>query len=371
MENTFLYKNKEYTFERYPKTQQRSLKAWNAADEHLVQHFDALSHSDKKLAIYNDRFGYLTCMLTTLLPDVVINYASQKKAILRNLAVNKLSENEIRFREPIEDRSEKINLAILKIPKSMDLFRLQLIQIAKTLEIDGTVLCGFMTKYFTPQILSVAAEFFENVEQSKAWKKSRVLTLKGLKPRKERSIINSIAFEDQIFQQYFGVFSAKNIDHASQFLIKNWEIKTGTKKILDLASGNGFLAKMIRNRNANCKIHLLDDDWLAVESSKLNFKQDDENTFFHFNDSLEFFEDGFFDLIVCNPPFHFEHETNIEVAIELFKEARSCLSEHGSLQIVANRHLNYRTHLIRLFEKVEITGKDKKFEIINCELPAG
>jgi 16S rRNA G1207 methylase RsmC len=197
-----------------------------------------------------------------------------------------------------------------------------------------------------------------------------VVTLKGLKPAEEKNIINSISFEDQIFRQYFGVFSGNHIDDASQFFIRYWKLKKlYPQRVLDLASGNGFLAKMVRLQKPDCEIHLLDDDWLAVESSKFNFDADDKDVFFHFNDSLENFDDQMFDLIVCNPPFHFEHETNIEVAIGLFKEAKRCLSKEGSFQLVANGHLNYKTHLRKLFERVEVVRKNKKFEVFDCRSP--
>lgn len=369
MKNEYTYNNKSFVFERYPKTEQRSLQPWNAADELILEHFESSEKEESNVSIYNDRFGFPACFLHEYSPNVIINFASQQKAIVQNLEANQLSKDKINFIEPLSNLDKNINIAVLKTPKSMDLFRLQLIQISKSLSENGIVLCGFMTKYFTPQMLDIAGEYFENIAQTKAFKKSRVLTLKGVKPYKEQNIINSISYDDLIFRQYFGVFSSNNIDYASQFFIENWKIGNDIKRVLDLASGNGFLAKIIRLQNSACEIHLMDDDWLAVESSKLNFDTNDSDTFFHFNDSLDIFGDDFFDLIVCNPPFHFEFETNIEVAISLFKQVKRCLSKDGSFQIVANRHLNYRTHLIKLFGQVEIIKRNKKFEIYNCKLP--
>jgi 16S rRNA G1207 methylase RsmC len=360
----------EYRFQRYPPTEQGSLRAWNAADEHLLDYFDPPVSLKGSLTICNDRFGFLTCHLNRFSPAVIINFASQQKAILQNLRANKLPAEGLRFIDPFKRSSEKTDMAIIKVPKSIDLFRLQLSEITKNLDEKGMVRGGFMTKYFTPQILSVAGKFFESVEQSRAWKKSRVLTLKGLKPLKDRKIVNEIQFEDQTFKQYSGVFSANHIDDSSQFFIRYWKLKKlNAGRVLDLASGNGFLAKMVQRQKPDSEIHLLDDDWLAVESSRLNFSENDKKVFFHFNDSLENFENEMFDLIVCNPPFHFEHETNIEVAIRLFGEAKRCLAKEGSFQLVANRHLNYKTHLRRLFKSVEIVRKNNKFEVFDCRIP--
>ena len=110
----------------------------------------------------------------------------------------------------------------------------------------------------------------------------------------------------------------------------------------------------------------MDDNWLAVESSKLNVK---ENSFFHYSDSMEIFEDDYFDLVVSNPPFHFENETNIEVSIKLFQEVGRCLKEDGKFQLVASRHLNFNTHLIKIFADVYVIAEDEKFEIYECLKP--
>ncbi|MEM6966642.1 MAG: methyltransferase [Bacteroidota bacterium] len=364
MNITFAHKNNDYQITRYPPTNNRSLRAWNAADEHLLQYLDDSLTTNSELAIYNDRFGFLTCTLHPFHPKVIVNYASQRKSILQNLKNNTLEKSKVEFCHPLVDLPKNVTLGLLKIPKSIDLFRLQLIQLTKALDANGVVLGGFMTKYFTPQILRVACEFFENVEQSRAWKKSRVITLKNPKPFLKKSIIHSITFRDQIFQQYFSVFSANNIDYASQFFITHLKVSETVSCVLDLASGNGVLAKMVRLKNTTCEIHLMDDSFLAIASSKLNLRE--PNTFFHLKDTLEDFEDNFFDLVISNPPFHFEHENNIDISIRLFGEVKRCLKPQGSFQLVANRHLNYKTHLTKIFSAVEIIAENKKFVIYEC-----
>ena len=377
MTENILPPKKDLKILRYPTTENRSLKAWNAADELLLQAVESLPTPPVSLAIFNDRFGFLTCQLWKSSPTVVLNFKSQEKAISKNLEANNLKVNDLDFILPLDDFSKEVDLAILKIPKSLDLFRLQLFQLSKSLTENATVLCGFMTKYFSPKILEIAGEFFEEIEQSKAWKKSRVLTLRKKKAFKEISIIHSIPFEpvlqpDQqdIYQQYFGVFSAKNIDYASQFFIENLRLKEDVNVVLDLASGNGILSKVIKKENPLVEIHLMDDSYLAVESSKLNLAQAEEHnktsTFFHFSDSLDIFEDDFFDLVVSNPPFHFEHETNIEVALGLFRDVRRVLKPGGNFQLVASHHLNFKTHLVKIFNSIHIVAENDKFIIYTC-----
>ena len=360
------YKDTEYTFSRYPATSNRSLTPWSALDGHLLNYAEQEEVQPQSVAIYNDRFGALACILHPHQPFSIINYKSQKKAHILNFEKNNLEIKKENWLNPLENIPSTIQMGLIKIPKSMDLFQLQLFQLSKALSEEGVVFCSFMTKYFSPQILKIANQFFEVVEQSKAWKKSRVVILQKKKPLQDISIINKIPFQDQTYQQYFGVFSAKNIDIATQFFIEILKPQKDNFRVLDLASGNGVLAHTIQLENPTNELHLMDDSWLAIESSKLNLK---ENSFFHYSDSMEIFEDKYFDLVVSNPPFHFENETNIEVSIKLFTEVGRCLKEDGKFQLVASRHLNFNTHLIKIFKDVYVIAEDEKFEIYECLSP--
>ena len=359
----FLFNQTEYKFVRYPATSNRSLRPWSAADEHLLQHLDYQEIKPEKLAILSDRFGFLTTILHSHQPFVILNYKSQEKAIHLNLKQNNLTDKMIRFLNPLEKIPSEIETAIIKVPKSLELFQLQLFQLSEALTDNAVVFCSFMTKYFSPQILKIANQFFEKVEQSNAWKKSRVLILQKKKTFQKISIANKIPFQKQTYQQYFGVFSANNIDYATQFFIEHLKPTKENFRVLDLASGNGILARTIQLQIPTNELHLMDDNWLAIESSKLNLK---ETSFFHYSDSMEIFKDEYFDLVVSNPPFHFENETNIEVAIKLFEEVARCLKPNGSFQLVASKHLNFKTHLIKLFSSVNILAENKKFVIYDC-----
>ena len=253
----------------------------------------------------------------------------------------------------------------MKVPKSVNLFELYLAQIAACIKDDGIVYCSFMTRHFTKQLLSISNKYFEVVEQSLAKKKARVLILKKRIDVEQPKLINKLTLSDsEEISQYYGVFSAKEIDQATQFFIENLQLDENTKEVLDLASGNGVLGFIVQKQLPDCKIHLIDDFYLAVESSKLNIKGD--NVCFHYNDTLKEIEDNSIDLVVSNPPFHFEYETNIEISLSLFKDVSYCLKPGGKFQLVANHHLNYGSHLERIFNSVVKTEKNNKFEIYTC-----
>jgi len=368
---------KQLVITRYPSTTDRSLQAFSAADEFVLKELADEDLLGKTIAIYGDRFGFLSAHLHHLNPFTVVVYKSQQKALQENFTRNNLTlvdasscsrEDQDRWISPLTSPPENIDLGIIRVPKSLDLFRLYLERLVPSLSDDGRVICSFMTRYFSPQILSIAEEFFEVAEQSLAWKKSRLLTLSKKKVREPGEVLNTIpyAFEDgstQEFKQYFGVFSARTIDYATQFLLEHLELNVGDEKILDLASGNGIIARAIQRKSPDAELHLVDDSVLAVESSRLNLNE--ENTHFHWDDTLDQFAKNSFDLVVSNPPFHFGHETNIEVSLRLFREVHEVLKPGGRFVCVANRHLNYKPHLKKSFQSVRMISENDKF-VIYC-----
>ncbi len=191
-----------------------------------------------------------------------------------------------------------------------------------------------------------------------------MVILKKKKGSNPASLLHEITLGKETFKQYYGVFSANNIDQATQFLIENIKVDPKATCALDLASGNGVIAHTIRKHNSSAEIHLVDDAYLAVESSKLNLS--DENSHHHFSDSLENFPPAFFDLVISNPPYHFDYETNIEIALGLFKQVKKHLKPDGHFQMVSAKSLNFKTHLTKLFSSVYVLQENDKFVIYDC-----
>ncbi|MBT6746559.1 MAG: class I SAM-dependent methyltransferase [Flavobacteriales bacterium] len=349
---------------RYPKSENKSLRSFSAADELIEEYIETENIALRAPVLLNDRFGYLACNFHKFSPISIVNYKSQEKALRQNMLDNSISIIEQNIIFPFDKINHEVEIAIVKVPKSLDLFRLQLQKLSKCLGENSQVICGFMTRHFSKQMLEIAGDYFEEVEQTKAKKKARLIILSKKKKTQSNSLFNEITFGNKTIKQYFGVFSANKIDQATEFFLDNLNVDSSADVILDLASGNGIIAHAIRQQNANAEIHLVDDSYLAVESSKLNLK--DENTHHHFSDSLENFTPEFFNLIVSNPPYHFEYETNIEVALDLFKQVHKKLKTSGHFQMVSAVSLNFKTHLTKLFSKVEILAENDKFIVYDC-----
>jgi 16S rRNA G1207 methylase RsmC len=168
---------------------------------------------------------------------------------------------------------------------------------------------------------------------------------------------------ESVLQQNYGVFSSDHIDYATQFLIDQIQVKETENNILDLACGNGVIAMAIQLQKPEAEIFLTDDSFLAIESAKLNI--DGPGVHYFWNDQLDDIPEKSLDLAVTNPPFHFGFETNIEVTIRLFNEVAEKLKQAGRFVCVANQHLNYKTHLEKIF-KVKVLAQNDKFIVYEC-----
>ena len=361
------FNQKKWELERYPKTKNRSLRAWSAIDELILAETEKYDKESKKITILHDTYGALTCALNEYKPASVIYLNSQLKAIKKNFETHKIPIENLTWLDPLKLHTP-IDIGLIKVPKSIALFDFYLKNVHQSIKAESVVLCGFMTRNFTENMIAVASRYFEDVTQSLAKKKARLLILK--QPRKE--VENRLSFHEikndlgLIIKQYPGVFSDNKIDFGTQLLLESIPKINDNDTVMDLACGNGIIAAYLRKQNAKCNIHLVDDNFLAISSAKLNLSK--ENTYFYWKNDLNIKTNELFDLITCNPPFHFEFENTIEIALSLFTNAKKYLKNNGIFIIVANKHLNYSTHLVKLFGTVKIINHNDKYEVISCSI---
>ena len=347
---------------RVPESTNKSLRAWSAADELLVSFLE--EKNPESVTIYNDSFGFLAAHSAPRTIYIASDLKSQEKSTIENFETNKLDSSCLHPISLVKKATKKSKMGLMKIPKSLELFEMFLSHAAQNTFKTGYVACGFMTRNFTKQMLEIAGEYFEIVEQSLSKKKARLLILSKPKNVEKKVFLNTIPQENGEIKQYFGVFSAKRIDFATQFLIENLEPPEIVESVLDLACGNGILAKEVAKEFPEAKYHLIDDSQLAIDSAKLNVVGD--NFHFYHNNNLEDLNSGTMDYIVCNPPFHVEYEIDISLPLRLFRAAQKKLTREGKFQLVANTHLNYKPHLEKIFKMVKVDFDNDKFIVYSC-----
>jgi len=352
----------EFIINRVPESTNKSLRAWSAADELLVSFLE--EKNPDSVTIYNDSFGYLAAHAAPRTVYLATDLKSQEKSIKENFETNKLDSTCLHPISLVKKADKKAKIGLMKIPKSLDLFEMFLSHGAQNTYKTGFLACGFMTRNFTKQMLEIAGEYFEVVEQSLSKKKARLLILSKPKNVEKKVFLNTIPFENDEIKQYFGVFSAKKIDYATQFLIENLEPPEIVETVLDLACGNGILAKEVAKEFPEAEYHLIDDSLLAIESAKLNLEG--ENFHYYHNNNLEDLKSNTMDYVVCNPPFHVEYEIDISLPLRLFRAVEKKLTPEGKFQLVANSHLNYKPHLEKIFKMVKVVFDNDKFVVYSC-----
>lgn len=392
---TYNYNGKTYTFHRYPKTSNRSLLPMSAADELLLTGYQDLVAEKQidaqQLVLLNDRFGVLASLLQADQPQFIATYASQLKAAEQNLLLNQQSFEAadtaaLLSLDQLLSQGEKTvaqsllpaQLGLMRIPKSLELFELYVALFAACAAKlpegrSATLLAGFMTRHFSPALLKIAGKYATEISQSRAHKKARLISMTGFKSDvpKPASLMRSIDYDGRTYQQYYGVFSANHIDYATQFLLeeashRNWfglSDNAGVH-VLDMACGNGVIGARLLTDRPKAQLTAVDDSSIATLSSKINLPADRSRVIL--DDGLAAIDTAAMDLVVTNPPFHFGYENNIEVSLNLFRQAKRVLKPEGQLIIVANRHLNYSSHLREFFEEVEVLNHNQKFEILRA-----
>ena len=136
MISPFIVNDKNLFLDRYPVAQvNRSLQAWDAADEYLINYaFDNhLITDDKTILVMNDNFGALTCNLTQTNVICVNDSFLSQQGIKYNLDQNGLSEDSVTFLSSLDSLPTNIDVVFYKIPKSKSLLAEQLIQLKQTL----------------------------------------------------------------------------------------------------------------------------------------------------------------------------------------------------------------------------------------------
>lgn len=360
-------KNPPITVVRYPATQQNNLQAWNAADELIIKFSQELFDKTSQISIFHDRFGYLNCHLADYKIQNVIVFHSQMLALTENINRNKLNAENITNFFPLDRLKKESDLVIMKMPKSVDLLEVYLQQLIPSLKAESKVIIGFMTRHFSTKAWQVVSEYFDESIQTKATKKARLMILSRPKSFAKKELIHQIKLDKNlVLKQYYGVFSAQKIDYATQFLMENLIVKDNENKIMDLGCGNGIIALFVHQQNPQAELHLTDDHYLAIESAKLNLGTSSKTASYYFTSDLNIFEENSFDLVVSNPPFHFEFENNIEISLQLFKQTFHVLKNGGRFFMVSNKHLNYSTHLQRIFPKVNLVAENNKFWIFEA-----
>lgn len=354
---------------RYPKTSDQSLRAWNAADEYLVEYVTKNITLDKssKTLIINDQFGALTCSLSECSPVCWIDSFLSRTAISENLKSNNLTE-ETSFIDNISKLDIHFNLILIRIPKHNSLLAFQLRAIAQFINDDTNILAAGMTKEIHNSTTALFNKYIGETTTSLAKKKSRLIFSKpSSTPKVSNESLNDIKIyeiENYGVKSYGlpGVFSRESLDVGSRVLLNYLPETKENQNLIDLGCGTGILGTIVAKNNPTLNLTFCDESFLAVDSAKITYEKNiGRNAGFHVTDVLSGLDNNHYDHILCNPPFHQQNVQTLSIANKMFKQSAEKLKNSGEFRVVANRHLKYRPMLESYFSKVKIISNDSKF----------
>lgn len=358
-----------------PGNTDRSLRAWDAADELLLEQvYDRMPEAvGSRVLVVDDQFGALTLGLGSLNPESLADTASLAGALVLNGRLN--GEDSVVTPEswltPPEGRFDVI---VMRIPRQLDYLSWLLRWANEVLAPDGVLIAGGMIKHLPDRSAEVFSDLVQPKQVCPARKKARVVICgpgeQGLEgwqgqwkgyPLGEGGSVSGLP----------AVFARERLDIGTRLLLPDVrqaaaKLAPGSK-VLDLACGNGVLGLEALAAQPALSVVFSDVSSQAVASARYNVERlapAAEARFCHGDGVPE--DAGAFDLILLNPPFHEGGVVGDHIALRLFQQAARHLAKSGQLLMVGNRHLGYHRSLQRYFPVVTQLQADPKFVVFSA-----
>lgn len=375
-----------YQLQRYPARNRQALRAWDAADEYMLDtlYENELLHQDASLLIVNDSFGGLSIPLNHYQPVVMTDSYLSMQGISLNLKNNNIDYDAVTIISSLEapgsvldGRSDDglADVVLIKIPKSLAMLEDQLHRVRASLGSFTTVIAGGKTKHIHNSTLELFEKIIGPTTTSLARKKARLIFSKYdadlAVPENPHPVVFKL--DEQLdgkelkIVSHAAVFSREKLDKGTRLFIENIPADDRYRTIVDLGCGNGVLGLVAAIKNPVAKIIFADESYMAVESSIDNFSavfDETRDAEFLQTDCLYGVPANSVSLILCNPPFHHSNAMNDETAWQMFAESRSALEPQGELWVIGNRHLAYHAKLKHLFGNCEVVASNNKFTLL-------
>lgn len=366
-------KSGTFRLERIPSVQKGGLRAWDAADELLLQTvFDQqeniLQEKTEPVLLINDAFGALAVALN---PAKIHSWSDSflsHLATSHNLQLNQLTSNATLI-PANKALTGKYKLVIIKIPKTLGLLEDQLCRLKSHINTDTVIISAAMSKHIHSSTLKLFEKTIGTTKTSRATKKARLIFSKNDNPEVHESPHpKSISDKDLDLKliNHANVFAGNHLDIGSRFLIENLKHCPSAKHIVDLGCGNGALGIMAKRLQPEAHISFIDESYSAIASAKENYQSEnkDSDASFVISNCFEQFKGEKPDLILCNPPFHQAHSIGDQIAWQMFKQSHDQLQAGGEIWVIGNRHLAYHTKLKQLFGNCRTVASNKKFVVL-------
>jgi len=356
------------------------LRAWDAADEMVLRHLDTVGATGE-VVLVGDGWGALAVALAGLRPTIVVDSYVAGRAIGANLAANGIDRSLVHLASPSGALPERIDVAVLKVPKTTALLEHELHRLAPSLHEGSVVVGAGMARNVHTSTIALFERTVGPTTTSRAEKKARLLHATvapdrqiGPSPWPQEVVVTPPGGEPLTSVAHAGVFSAQHLDPGTALLLAHLPEPGVHAAAVDLGCGTGVVGTVLARRDPDLHVTFVDDSPLAVASARATFRLalgPERDARFTVGDALLDLADGepvTPDLVVVNPPFHRDHSVGDATAWQMFSEAQRVLAPGGELLVVGNQHLAYHAKLTRLFGKgaVEVVASDPRFVVVRA-----
>ena len=362
----------EFELARHPVRPKEMLRAWDAADEYLLHHLaDEHVDLDGTVLVVNDGSGALATALATHEPSLWSDSYVSHLAATANLERNG-RRDAVEMLASVDPLPDEVDVALVKIPRSLALLEDQLHRLRGTLHPGSVVVGGAMAKHVHSSTIELFERLIGPTTTSLARKKARLLlaTPDATRDPGPNPWPAHWTFDGTQVVNHAGVFSSGRLDIGTRFLLDHVGALDDAAHVVDLGCGNGVVGTVLATRHPSVTVTFIDESYMAVASAEATFRSNlgsERAARFVVGDTLGLLsegdpiEPGTIDVIVNNPPFHIDQALGDATAWQMFVESRIALRPGGELWVVGNRHLAYHAKLKRLFGNCEVVASNAKF----------
>ena len=170
--------DRDFVLERYPASSDATLRAWSAAEEHLLTKILETEDDGSPLLVLGDPHGALTTVLAVATTRPLVRWTDSHLATIaleRNLEANGVDRGRVELVPSATDPASldaKFGSVLMVIPKTLSLLEYQLEWMKPCLIPGARLLAGGMTRHLSPKVGAILEDRLGPTQVSKVWKKS-------------------------------------------------------------------------------------------------------------------------------------------------------------------------------------------------------
>jgi 23S rRNA (guanine1835-N2)-methyltransferase len=374
-ETTLTVPQGSFTLTRLPARRQELLRAWDAADEYLLNTLaeQSLLSNDSRILIVNDSFGALAVALSRYAPQSLSDSWLCHAATRNNLQANAIDVDAVVLLDSLSMPQGPLDLLLIKVPKTLALLEEELLRLSPLVTEQTQVIVAGMVKIMPSSVWKLLERLWGKTTTSRAAKKAKLIfvtpTLQRTVGDNPYPVCYLLEGTTHRICNHANVFSRDSLDIGTRFFLQHLPQHIADKDVVDLGCGNGVVGLIAAEKNPQARLHFVDESFMAVASARENFLYNlgpEREARFNVGDALSDFAADSADIILCNPPFHQGSAVGDQIAQRMFRQSHRVLRPGGELWVIGNRHLAYHQVLEQIFGNCELIAANAKFVILRA-----